>query len=339
MAQCSGYGTDSWVSISPYGHRLYDNGPMSDYAGFGQFVPHELPESISSGSSRMPPPQPDQLHPHHHHHQLIQPAPAPMAHQLPMLNTAWPSQLTNPTPTSSAASYSAPPLPITPVFSGPPATPAPPPADAGDRRPQAAGPAGEGAEEDAERGAETGHVSVSRREPGDAAGRHRGQVWRGEKHGLQGAAAQRPVPEARQGQASRLRPDAQQLHPAAAAAGLRSQGRRDHGAGQAVCSGQRQPGGPGGQPDEQLAAQTVCCCTDATATSHEGSWASRATSTRLRAAFVPASDGAHQADPPGPGNVPRAVHGPFEFFPEIGLPVQPWAGKVMHEWQHMRGPS
>lgn len=44
-------------------------------------------------------------------------------HQLPMLNTAWPSQLTNPTPTSSTGSYSAAPLTITPVSSCPPPTP------------------------------------------------------------------------------------------------------------------------------------------------------------------------------------------------------------------------
>ncbi|EQL01360.1 CenpB-DNA-bind-domain-containing protein [Ophiocordyceps sinensis CO18] len=99
---------------------------------------HQLPESTNG----MPPPsvqpnssqpQQQQLHHHHtnpqrHHLQLIQPAPPAMCHQqLPMLNTAWPSQLTNPTPTSSAGSYSAPPLPMTPASSGPPSNPAPPP--------------------------------------------------------------------------------------------------------------------------------------------------------------------------------------------------------------------
>ncbi|XP_044724280.1 tc5 transposase DNA-binding domain-containing protein [Hirsutella rhossiliensis] len=103
MAQCYGYGGDSWVSISPYNHSPYDDSPMNECAGFTQFMSHHLPESTNG----MPPPS-------RHHLQLIQPAPPAMCHhQLPMLNTAWPSQLTNPTPTS-----------------GPPSNPAPPPSAA-----------------------------------------------------------------------------------------------------------------------------------------------------------------------------------------------------------------
>ena len=133
MAQTNGYGSDNWVSLSPYSQSPYDNSPMNEYAGFG-FVTQGIP---SDPLQRMPPPglppQPNQPaapghhHRHHHsHHQLIHPAPSPMVHhQLPMLNTAWPSQLTNPTPTSSAGSYSAAAMSITPVSSGPSSTPAP----------------------------------------------------------------------------------------------------------------------------------------------------------------------------------------------------------------------
>ena len=134
MAPGNGYGNDNWVSISPYSQSPYDNSPMNEYASFGHFMPSGMP---SESMHRMPPPhqgiqpppnQPQQQHHHLPHHQLIQPAPPPMGHhQLPMLNTTWPSQLTNPTPTSSAGSYSAPPLAITPASSGPPPTPVPPP--------------------------------------------------------------------------------------------------------------------------------------------------------------------------------------------------------------------
>ncbi|PNY26952.1 Uncharacterized protein TCAP_03139 [Tolypocladium capitatum] len=109
MAQSNGYGNDNWVSISPYSQSPYDNSPMNEYASFGQFMPHGLQSEPVNG---MPPPHPgirptpsqaQQQHHHLPHHQLIQPAPPPMGHhQLPMLNTTWPSQLTNPTPTSSA---------------------------------------------------------------------------------------------------------------------------------------------------------------------------------------------------------------------------------------------
>ncbi|KND95176.1 hypothetical protein TOPH_00650 [Tolypocladium ophioglossoides CBS 100239] len=133
MAQSNGYGNDNWVSMSPYSQSPYENSPMNEYASFGQFMPHGLQtESINSmplphPSIQPPPNQAQQQHHHLPHHQLIQPAPPPMGHhQLPMLNTTWPSQLTNPTPTSSAGSYSAPSLSITPASSGPPPTPVPP---------------------------------------------------------------------------------------------------------------------------------------------------------------------------------------------------------------------
>ncbi|KAJ6446553.1 centromere binding protein B [Purpureocillium lavendulum] len=135
MAQSNGYGSDNWVNLSPYSQSPYDNSPMHEYAGFG-FVAHGMP---SDPLQRMPPPgmppQPGQTaapghqhqHQHHPQHQLIHPAPSPMAHhQLPMLNTTWPSQLTNPTPTSSAGSFSNATLSMTPASSGPSTTPAPP---------------------------------------------------------------------------------------------------------------------------------------------------------------------------------------------------------------------
>lgn len=105
------YGGDAWASISPYSQSPYNNSPMTEYGNFGGYVSHGLPtESLG----RMPPP-PSQSQ---HHHQLIQPALPHMGHhQLPMLNTQWPSQLTNPTPSGS---YSAPPLSLTPVSSAPP---------------------------------------------------------------------------------------------------------------------------------------------------------------------------------------------------------------------------
>jgi hypothetical protein len=139
MAQSNGFGNDAWASISPYSQSPYSNSPMNEYANWSSYMPHGLPtEPI-----RMQPPPPQAPT-----HQLIQPAPAPSqaaAHnhhhshhqqhqqhqhqhqhhhpQLPMLNTQWPSQLTNPTPTQS---YSAPPLSMTPV-SAPATTPSAPP--------------------------------------------------------------------------------------------------------------------------------------------------------------------------------------------------------------------
>ncbi|PHH82421.1 hypothetical protein CDD83_3274 [Cordyceps sp. RAO-2017] len=137
LAQCNGYGNDSWVGMGPYGHGPYDSSSMNEYAGFAHFMSHGLSESMSGMPLASAPPQSNQpqqqhLQQQHQHLQLIQPAPPPQMchHQLPLLNTAWPSQLTNPTPTSSAGSYSAPPLPMTPASGGPPQTPAPAPAPA-----------------------------------------------------------------------------------------------------------------------------------------------------------------------------------------------------------------
>lgn len=99
MPQGFGYGGgDSWL----YNHGPFDDSPMNECAGFTRL-------------DDMLPPSQAQQQIHHHHLQLIQPAPADMCHhQLPLLNTTWPSQLTNPTPTSSAGSYSAAALAMTP---------------------------------------------------------------------------------------------------------------------------------------------------------------------------------------------------------------------------------
>lgn len=109
----NGYGSDTWTSMSPYSQSPYSASPLTEYPSFGAFVSHGM---SSEPLNRMPPPPPQP-------HQMIQPAPPPppMAHhQLPMLNTTWPSQLTNPTPSGS---YSAPPLSITPATSAPPVDP------------------------------------------------------------------------------------------------------------------------------------------------------------------------------------------------------------------------
>ena len=118
MAQSNGY-HDAWANMSPYSQSPYNNSPMNEYGHWSGYLPHGLgTESLST----MPPPshQPQT-------HQLIRPGPPPPMghHQLPMLNTnpTWPSQLTNPTPSTS---YSAPPLSMNPVAS----TPVVPPAEA-----------------------------------------------------------------------------------------------------------------------------------------------------------------------------------------------------------------
>jgi hypothetical protein len=125
MTQSNDYGNDTW-SISPYSQSPYNNSPMTEYGNWGGFIPQNL--QAEPMGSRMPPPQAQpQIH-----HQMIQPAPTPMAHhQLPMLNTTWPSQLTNPSPTGS---YSAPPLSMAPLSNPQPVetprqqpAPAPPP--------------------------------------------------------------------------------------------------------------------------------------------------------------------------------------------------------------------
>ena len=109
MPQTNGY-NEAWANLanqSPYSQSPYQS-PVNEYNHWGGYMPQMGLPSEQLG--RMPhhsmsiPPTPQ---PHHHH----------MGHQqLPMLNTAWPSQLTNPTPTGG--SYSAPPLSsMTPVSS------------------------------------------------------------------------------------------------------------------------------------------------------------------------------------------------------------------------------
>ncbi|UKZ77782.1 hypothetical protein TrVFT333_005508 [Trichoderma virens FT-333] len=98
-----------------------DTMPLNEYgATFGGFISHGLP---SESLNRMPPPIQPPIPPPSTH-QLIQPAPLMGHHQLPMLNTQWPSQLTNPTPSGS---YSAPPLSIAPASSLPTVDPSPRP--------------------------------------------------------------------------------------------------------------------------------------------------------------------------------------------------------------------
>ncbi|CAM1505378.1 Fc.00g110150.m01.CDS01 [Cosmosporella sp. VM-42] len=113
MAQSNGYSSDTWTSMSPYSASPYSQSPLTEHSSFfGGFVPHGLP---SESISRMPPPPPQQQQQHQMMHH------SPISHQqLPMLNTTWPSQLTNPTPSGS---YSAPPLSMTPASSAPPIDP------------------------------------------------------------------------------------------------------------------------------------------------------------------------------------------------------------------------
>ncbi|KAK9436027.1 centromere binding protein B [Metarhizium brunneum] len=105
ITQSSGY-NDGWATISPYSQSPYDGSPMTEYSGFGTFVP---PGVHSDSMPRMP-----QQGGHQHQHQMMHHSATPMGHhQLPMLNTTWPSQLTNPTP--SSGSFSAPATSIPPV--------------------------------------------------------------------------------------------------------------------------------------------------------------------------------------------------------------------------------
>ncbi|KAG9257323.1 uncharacterized protein F5Z01DRAFT_617613 [Emericellopsis atlantica] len=111
------YGGETWGNISPYNSSPYQYSPMNEYGHWGSYIPHAsqadshyLPaEPYASMSSGPPSQQP----------RYIKPAPTTQAmqhlSQLPMLNTAWPSQLTNPMPSGS---YSAPALStVTPVSS------------------------------------------------------------------------------------------------------------------------------------------------------------------------------------------------------------------------------
>ncbi|GAO16932.1 uncharacterized protein UV8b_02884 [Ustilaginoidea virens] len=94
ITQSSGYNNEGWATISPYNQSPYDSSPMNEYPGFGPFVPHGMP---SESLSRMPPPG-------QHQQQIMHPSASMGHHQLPMPNTTWPSQLTNPSPTSGSLS-------------------------------------------------------------------------------------------------------------------------------------------------------------------------------------------------------------------------------------------
>lgn len=120
IAPSSGYASDNWTSMSPFSQSPYSASPLTEHNGFfSSFVPQGLP---SESMNRMPPPPPTTQT-----HQMIQPAPPPMTHpQLPMLNTTWPSQLTNPSPSGGYSTpHSAPPLSMTPASSAPPLDPPP----------------------------------------------------------------------------------------------------------------------------------------------------------------------------------------------------------------------
>ena len=109
----NGYNHDSW-NMSPYSQSPYGNSPMNEYSSFN-FITHSIPPD---SMHRMPPPPPQTTQ--SHQMPLVHSSPGHMAHQqLPALNTTlnttWPSQLTNPTPTGG--SYSAPPLSVTPMSS------------------------------------------------------------------------------------------------------------------------------------------------------------------------------------------------------------------------------
>lgn len=118
IAHANVYGADGWATISPYSQSPYEESPMNEYPGFAAFVPHGLP---SESIGRMPPPSsnqsPSQLHHHQQQSQLMQHTSAMGQTQLPLLNTTlgttWPSQLTNPTP--SSGSYSAPATTVPPL--------------------------------------------------------------------------------------------------------------------------------------------------------------------------------------------------------------------------------
>lgn len=115
MMQPNSYGQEPWSNISPYGQSPYGNSPMNEYANFGQYLSHGLPQEPLN---RMPPPPSQQQH-QHGQHQVAQ-SPSPMSHaQLPMLNTTWPSQLID---HSHSSSYSAPSKSIAPVPTAPSST-------------------------------------------------------------------------------------------------------------------------------------------------------------------------------------------------------------------------
>ena len=102
-----GYTNDSWATISPYSQSPYDGSPLNEYPNFSPFVTPGVPPSdtvdrivsSSEASQRQSVAQPT-------HIPLLPQGTSIGHHQLPMLHTTWPSQITNPTPCSG--SYSAP---------------------------------------------------------------------------------------------------------------------------------------------------------------------------------------------------------------------------------------
>ena len=98
------YNNDGWPSISSYSHSPYDGSPMTEYPSFASYIEHGVPPDHLPRMSSNGQHQPHQ--PQQHHQQMMQHPPPMGHHQLPMLNTAWPSQLTN--PATSSGSFSAP---------------------------------------------------------------------------------------------------------------------------------------------------------------------------------------------------------------------------------------
>jgi hypothetical protein len=119
-APSGGYSNDGWTAISPYSQSPYDGSPLTEYSAFGTYV-------VQRGHSKsMPRMSPQDSQPQHQQpqHPMMHHSTTPMGHhQLPILNTTWPSQLTNPSP--SSGSFSAPAALIPPLPSIPPTLEAP----------------------------------------------------------------------------------------------------------------------------------------------------------------------------------------------------------------------
>lgn len=114
FGQSNEYGNGGWVAVSPFSQSSYDGSPMNDHLGFATFLSHGLASEMMTRTPQAPV---QHLHQHlhlHQHQQSTMPHSAPMGHhQLPMLNTAWPSQVTSPTLATggfSASPISPPPL-------------------------------------------------------------------------------------------------------------------------------------------------------------------------------------------------------------------------------------
>lgn len=109
FGQSNEYGNGGWIAVSPFSQSPYDESLMDDHLGFATFLSHGL---VSDMMARMPQPPVQHLHQHlhlHQHQQSTMSLSAPTGHhQLPMLNTAWPSQVTS--PTLATGSFSASPI-------------------------------------------------------------------------------------------------------------------------------------------------------------------------------------------------------------------------------------